>query len=124
MRKFLEYFENSTSTKFQIKRAGEEKAYAKLKSEEHTIQGASCVGFHYAMYTNRRGCDIARFKVTLECENSKPKELFRTTDSGFQKWVQVSVDIPAEYANKKCQVCFTALSSDITLLLQQLIGCK
>eukprot|EP00111_Clytia_hemisphaerica_P003402 TCONS_00009717-protein len=89
-----------------IKPAGQEKAYSDLTSDEITIQGQSCVEFHIAMYTNRHGCDVARVKVSLDCDGDGVEELFRTTDSGYQKWVQVNAEIPAKYANKKCKVVF------------------
>ena len=59
------------------------------------------------MYTNFRGCDIARFKAYIECGDTTT-ELFRTTDSAYLKWTRVRAPIN-QTPGAKCKVSVHSL---------------
>ena len=67
------------------------------------------------MYTNVIGCDIARFKVYMECGDTTT-ELFRTTDSAYKKWTRVRAPINGNPGDK-CKVSHELLLKYYLLLL-------
>ena len=80
-----------------------DKSKAEMTMDIEITQANQCLEFDYTMYTNSKGCDVARFKVTLNCGDTVT-ELFRTTDSAYLKWTRVRADI-TESPGTKCKVC-------------------